>query len=196
MSTSFWLVIIIFVLFVSLFFGIGGFLLSHWFFKPSNNPNVARIYVEGISKPYIGRLKFTSRKGSVFIYNQDKVIFVPASYETRFHYYKRLLWLDSSKNLITLPQGDDKPATPNEKNELIEELVQSNIGASAIREIKERSSFSLVMIIVIVIIAIAAGVGGYALRRPTVITQPVAISQPTQSQPQPTITIEGSGQSK
>src|SRR3990172_6156293 len=151
----FWFTVLLFSLLTSILFGIGGFLLSHWLFKPKNNPSQARIYVEGIDRPFLARREIVSEKGSMFIYNKrKKSVFVPASYQVRYHYYKRLLWLDRDDRLIALPVGEDKLITSNAKNELIEELVQSHIGAEAISAIKSRSRINMTLIIIAIVIAI------------------------------------------
>src|SRR3972149_5628048 len=176
----FWAIILLFSLFTAILFGVGGYLISHWWFKPKNNPDVARIYVEGIDKPFIGKLSFASQKGTLYIFRKGlSSVIVPQDYGYDYHYYKRTIYLDSLYNLIAIPRGDKKPLTSNAKNELIQELVTSHIGAEAIHAIKSRSSMSITLIIVAIIIAIGAGVVGYAIHKPTTITQSIpAISQP------------------
>src|SRR3990172_8296561 len=179
----FWAIILLFSLFTSILFGVGGYLISHWWFKPKNNPDIARIYVEGIDKPFIGKLAFASQKGTLYIFHKGlSSVIVPEDYGFDYHYYKRTIYLDSLHNLIDIPKGDNKPLTSNAKNELIQELVTSHIGAEAVHAIKSRSSMSMTLIIVAIIIAIGAGVVGYAIHKPTTITQSTpAISQPVGS---------------
>jgi len=193
--TTFWLTILVFTLLTSIVFGLGGFLIHHWFFKPSNKPDRARIYIDGVSKPYEGFLIHTSKTGSIFSYAKGrKKVFVPASYKVEYHYLKRTIWLDSNGSLVALPSSQDKPLTNNDKDSLIQELVESKIGFDAVRAIKARNSFSMLIIIVAIIVAIFAGVVGYAIKRPD--TQPLPNQQPATSEqapvrPQPKIIIEG-----
>ena len=197
---TFWFIILIFTLLTGVIFGFGGFLLHLWFFKPSNNPNKARIYLEGVNKPYEGFLIHTSRNGSIYNYDKVKKVFVPSSYKVEYHYFKRLIWLDKNGSLIALPVSQDKPLTTNDRNDLIRELVESKIGAEAVRSIKARSSTSMLIVIVAIIVAIFAGVIGFAIAKNITSrqSQPVPVSsQPAPAPtPQPNIIIEGSGQVK
>lgn len=178
----FWTVLIIFTVLTSILFGVGGFLISHWWFKPKNNPKLATIFIEDIQKPYKARETKVSKKGSEFTYAWGKkVIFVPKEYRVRFHNYRRDIFLDREDNLIAIPIGDDKRLTDNAKNDLIKEIVTSNIGAEAIRAIKSKKSMSMTAIIFIVAGILIAGVIGYMVHKPTVITQTVPSANVTQS---------------
>ena len=197
----FWAIIVIFTLLTSLLFGIGGFLVNKWWFKPKNNPELATIFVEDIQKPYKAKLFISSAKGAMFIYDKGKKsIFVPADYKVSYHNYRRDLFLDRSDNLIALPIGNNKMPSDDAKNKLIQELVTSNIGAEAVHAVKSRSAMSMTLIIVAVIIAIGGGIVGFAVAKQSIkppIT-PAPISQPvTPAIPQSgEIKIIGTGEVK
>lgn len=188
----FWFMIILFTLLTGIIFGIIGFLIKTWWFKPQNNPNLATIYVEGISKPYKAFLAYSSSSGSLYVYNHASTfVVVPSSYRISYHNYRRDIWLDRSDNLIAIPIGNDKNPPNQAKNELLQELFESHIGSEAIHAIKSKSQVSMLMIIVIVVVVIFAGVGGYALHKPKTIIQEVPTTQTMPKIENPSIQIGG-----
>jgi len=196
--TTIWLIIIIFSIFTGLLFGIGGFLIHKWWFKPYNDFKKALIFVENIPQPYKATMLYTSSRGTLYLYHKGKnSIFVPSAYRVTFHHYRRMLYLDRSDTLVAIPFGTDTKPSDTAKNELIQELVTSHIGAEAIHAIKGKSGVGMAIIVVALIVAVASGAIGYALHKPTApppTTLPSATEQPAATQPEKTgIILESSG---
>lgn len=175
--------IIILTFLVAILFALIGFLVSHWFVKPKNNPEKARIYVEGIDRPYEATLAYSSQNGDCYTYQKNQTfVFVPRAYKVDFHYYKRTIYLDRLGALIAIPQGDGKPLGNSAKEELIKELNQSHIGSEAIKAIKGKSTFGMTIILIILAVALIAGAIGYAI---SMSVNKTKVNQPTQSQQVP-----------
>lgn len=188
--------ILIFSAFAGIFFGILGFLIHKWWFKPQNNPDKALVFITGIDKPCKAHKIYSSVGGIAYAYwfqGQERVVIVPESYKCEYHYYRRVIYLDSLYHLIAVPTAKDMPLSNKSKNELIGEIISSKVGADAIHEIRSKSHQGAIIIIA-VIVAIAAGAIGYALHRvppPKVINQP----QVTVNQTSP-VTIISQGETK
>ena len=176
--------IIILTLLVAILFAITGFLLSHWFFKPKNNPNRARIYVDGIDRPYEANLAYQSQNGACYTFQKGNTfVFVPASYKIEYHYYKRTIYLDRLGNLVAIPKGEDRPLTSNAKDELIKELVQSHIGAEAVKAIKGPSTFGMTIIFIIIGVLVIGGAIGFAIGNRSTQLKKASQSVPAIQQP-------------
>lgn len=174
-----WLMIyiLIFCFFTAFVAGIAGFLVSHWWFKPKNNPNKCFVFVPLIDRPYKGKLHSTSAEGSIYLYNKNrKTVIVPKSYPIIFHWYKRMIYLNNINQLIPEPQG--KSISNQAKNDLIRELVTSHIGSDAIRAIKGKQNAFMIIIIAVIVTALIAGTMGYMMHKPATIINKPAITQP------------------
>ena len=122
-----------------------------------DNPNKALVYVKTgkhISKPLNGKIDGKpTNKGSKYTYGKN-IVFVPARYGDYFHRSKRMLFVSHLGQLVASPFSDDIELSGDEKNELIYGLVESHIGADAMRAIKGKSTIN---ILIVAIIAFAIG---------------------------------------
>lgn len=121
-------------------------------FSIKDNPQKALVFVKTgrhISNPFKANMKGKpSRKGTRYKYG-DNIVLVPTSYGDYYYRNKRLIYINRVGQIVALPFDDDTKLADDEKNELIYELVESHIGADAMRELKGHSAMNVIIIAVV-----------------------------------------------
>ena len=151
----------------------------------NDNPNKAIILIKtglhtGIAK---GILKDTTKRGVNYKYN-NKVIFVPSSYQELFCANKRILFVSGMGQLIASPFGKDVELADTEKEDLIYELIESHIGADGMRALRGKQSMSIIMVALIAFAIGAIGVYGVIQFQNTIAQkQPAPVTQTQTQQP-------------
>lgn len=183
------------VLFIIIFFSVlvvFGILLSLFLFGRStvkNNPNKAIVLVKNgnETKAYKGKLsEKPSNKGSRYTYD-NRTVLVPASYGEVYHKNKRLIFINRLGQLIASPLENDIELSPDERDLLIYELVESNIGANIVHAIKGGKTMNVIIIGVIAFIIGILAVIGYNYMSKA-MNKPASTPQQNTEQPAPIIT--------
>lgn len=143
-----------------------------------NNPKYAIILLKNgnnIDDVFKGKLYEESKKGCIYSYNNDNLVFIPSQYNEVYLKNKRLLFVSNTRDLIALPFDRDTPVTTEEATNIIYELCSGHIGADGIRTVKSKKNNNVIFIALVSFIIGAVIVFG--------ITQFQAYNQTKQSTP-------------
>lgn len=153
--------------------------------KVKNNPNEAIVFVKnGVEiVPYKGKLALTSKSGCRFSYLKEKFVLVPNNYTVEYCKNKRAIWIGKIGQLISSPFDSSEQLSDTERENLIYELTESQIGSEAVRAIKGNKGSSILMIIIIGVIVVT--VAFFAMQY-----LPKMMNKTTDTTTQPAITQE------
>lgn len=177
------------ILFITIFFSvifvialfIVTFLLGRNTVK--NNPKNATVLVKKGSEvlPFKGKMAGNPlQKGTRYIYNTNKIVLVPAKNEEIFVKNRRLIFLNRLGQLIASPFDKDVSLSPDERDELIYEAMESKMTGDAIREIKGKPTINFIVIGIIAFILGIGAVFAYNYVNDMISKNNIAVPQNTQ----------------
>lgn len=129
-----------------------------------NNPNKAMILIlngNNVDDIFQGKLHTKTKKGYSYKYNNGKSILVPKEYKEVYCKNKRLLFLNHMGQLIASPFDRDIELSPDEKDGLITDLLESHIGSDSIRALRGKGALGTVLVAIIAFILGAVIVFGF-----------------------------------
>lgn len=161
---------------------ISGYVLIYFYgkWKVKNDFNKAMIFVKNgkeICKPLKGKLAGKTKAGYRYDY-KNNTVFVPRDYEEHYYRNHRAIYVNRIGQLIASPFDKDVQLSDNEKNDLIYELTASSIGSDAIKALKGKFSFNVILVAGIAFVIGVAVVFGYQYMQKATTTQQPAITQP------------------
>ncbi|OGM08555.1 hypothetical protein A2Z67_01800 [Candidatus Woesebacteria bacterium RBG_13_36_22] len=183
---------------ISIFLGIlllGGLYLFFYLMgrrSVRNNADKALVYVatgKNVENPYKADIIAKTGLGTCFQF-KEKFVAIPSSYSEIFHRQRRMIFVSRTGQLIASPFNTDAIISREEKDSILQALIEANIGAGVVKALKGRGMKAFQVIIIAVIAFAIGAIGVYALTQYQKVQTPKTDIPQQQNIPKPQIPIE------
>jgi len=163
---------------------VGAFAIGIYFLgkhSAKDNPQKGVVFIKtgnhisGIKAKLIRK----TSKGSSYLYGKNSAVIVPKKYHDIYFKNMRMIFVKHINQLISSPFDDDEPLIDSEKADLIYDVVSSQIGYDAVKAVKGKSQFNIILVAIIAFIIGVVVVIGFNSFQDTMRQKQV--TQPTQS---------------
>lgn len=147
-----------------------------------NNPKKAIVLIKNGAEISVEKGTRVETSGMTDKYKySDKVVFVPLKYNVHYLKNKRLIFVNTTGQLISTPFNQTEKISSIERENLIYEFVESHIGSDGMRAIRgTKKTSSIILIAVVAFIIGAVGAFLFGQFQDTMKNQQDNKTQPTQ----------------